>query len=684
MVSPLPAVTLGNDELIFQRYNMTIRTTIQIGALVAILASGLYLLDEHLDRQQKVQAQVQRVFDLDVDPIVALTFKHDQMRMELVQIQNRWFLQAPVRARANQPVVERIIMQLEGLRRSSSIHAAGRQQQGLRLEDYGLEPAHLRLSIETRGGRSQVLLIGDATPFDDHLFACLAGSDEVFTLPATVLERMPSDPSDLRDRSIVHGNTDKVERLDIYRRDAGLVRVVRERSGWMLQQPLSGRANADAVQSLLDKLFSINVASFFWDAEVSDEDNMEALGLMERELINQIESAGLASDAAPMRIAVWTDDDRLGQEIFFGNVTGEGDERYVFLRKTGVDTIYQVESDVLDAFRIPSDSLRDRTIFPFRFQDIRSIRLQRSDSLLEVYRDGGKGDDRWLMTVPVRSRSDHEMINALIHRLLRLQVASYDTDGLDPDYQQAEDDWLSITLSTLLETETTGGENETTTRSAANGSVTLLLAPHDPALPEGRLARVVHRDEWFWVDLESVDRLDAGIVSPLAFADRKVLSVDSSKVFRIQRETAESTLRIEKNREDSSSQWRIVDETPTVMAVDHEAVEHVLSRVSRLEALQFVAFMPSSLAPFGLKEPKASLTFGLRDAETLQNTLLIGKESGDDRFYAMVRGRHFVFLLPRSTVEHLLLPLAKRLPSEAPVVSEKPSPTPLTEESKDE
>ncbi len=655
---------------------MSGKTTLQLGVLAVILGSGIYLLDDYLERRQRVNVQVQRVFDLTVEPVSTIGFERHGQRVEFVRKGDLWFLQSPLRARANGPLVDRVVATLERLRRENRISREQRAPHGLKLADYGLAPPHTRIFMETGGGRTETLRLGDQAPFGGAVFAVVERNSEIFTLPDSVLNLFPDDLSAMRDRTIINGSPDHVERIDIHRRDAGFVQLVLQRDGWMLQQPLTARASSAAVRTLLEAVFAMQVTTFHWDGESIENPDNETAARMEMELRGQIEASGLAADAARLRLTVWTDDDRLGQEIFIGHRVPGPDGDSVFVRKGGVDAVYRVPASILEAGAVPVDTLRDRAIFHFpaveggraraRQGEIGLIRLQAGESLLELQR---RASGEWHILTPVRAPADAEAVNALMAHLLKLRVKDYlpmTADELPP--AGADGPLVRIALAALPPVPAGASEGLSSERAVPEAD--LLLAPPVPDRDE-RLARTTGRDEWFLLENEATEGLDASLVSPLRFRNRLVLAVDTDSVFRIQRVSPTGTMLVERSGTLAApGPWRCRDDRETgadaLQTVDKTALGDLLSAAARIEAARFVAFMPPDLEPFGLATPAASITFGFRGEGAIQNTILLGHAADDAWVHAMVQGRDFVFLMASPLAARLLQPLCHRPAVAAP------------------
>jgi len=661
---------------------MSGRTTIQLGILAAILASGIYLLDEHLGRRQTVRVQVQRVFDLTVEPVTVIGFEHAGRAVEFVRKGEQWFLQSPVRARANAPLVERVVASLETLRRQDLITS---EHRGLDLADYGLEPARAKIVLETGGGRVETLSLGDRTPFGGAVYARMGRGDAVFTLPESVLTLFPEDLSTIRDRAVVFGSPEKTDRIDLYRRDTGFVRLVRQKSGWILQQPLEARADAVAVRRLLDSIFAMRVKTFHWDAETVEGADGETAARMEMALKGQIEAGGLAPDAARLRLTVWTDGDRLGQEVVIGRSVGGADGGGVYARKGGIDAVYTVPAPILEACSVPVDALRDRAVFNIAAGDIGFIRIQHGEDRLELMRRPPATGGGWRLQTPVRAPADTEAVNALITRLLGMRVAAYLPPSEDPLLSGTNIPMLVIGMAP------SGTGGDTAVRESVLPTAELHLATSTLDGGAVRLARNVAGNEWFTLNDDAVKGFDETLVTPLHFRDRVMLAVNTGTVFRIQQDIASVTWRVERDTGGGPGEWRCLggtegsEDTAKIASTraNSAAVMDLLAAASRLEAGRFVAFMPPDLAPYGLGKPVAAVTFGFRSAETIQNTLLLGTALDSSWVHAMVQGHDFVFLLAAPVAARLVQPLCAPLPVEDAATAGAADPLPGAESGPD-
>jgi len=654
---------------------MKTRNTLLLGIIVVILGCGLYLLDEHLEQQQTVRAQVRRVFDINTDPITRVAFEQAGARVELVRKGESWFLQEPVRARANSPQAERIVSAMETLRRQDRISRHQRKQLGLTLADYGLQESDRRLSVETATGRAETLLLGGRTPFGDAVYARLDRGSAVFTLPGSVLSLFPNDLAALRDRILLYGSTATTERIDIHRRDAGFLQLVRRKSEWVLQQPLAAQADTAAVRKLLDAVYALRVETFHWDAEPASETDQATAALLEMTRRGQFETAGLAEDTARLKVTVWTEGDRLGQDLFIGaDVAGTNSQS--FARRGGVDAVYTVPSGIIEACSRPFDSFRNRSVFHDAQADIGFIRLQQGDHQLELERlpstaDGSAG---WRLRTPVRAPADPVAVQALIARLFELKVASFLGSSESAAAPSSSEPPIRITLAKAAPSEAPA---EPTPAPDGNGNASTTLSL-EMAADGIRLAFLAtQEDDRFTLDSAATAGLDASLISPLRFRAPLMLAIDASAVSRIELATPSQTCLVARATATLDA-WHCPDK-PT-LTVDTAAVSNLLAETAHVEAGRLVAFMPPDLSAYGLDKPMASVTFGFRTDGGIRNTLLLGSAMDDAWRHAMIQGHDFVFLLSETRAASLLRPLCITAPPPAipPSAASAPNTTAIT------
>ncbi len=597
---------------------MTWRTTWILALVVLLLGSVLYIMDQRQQPGQGGQADT-RVFDLTTEPVSLVGFVRGEDWFEVARKEENWFLQAPIRARANGLMMNRIVATLERLRALDRITAEQRALRNLTLADYGLEQEDVLLSVES-GDRRETLVIGNRTPFGGGVYARKRGSETIWILPEEFLALLPPDSSALRERTLFQGAARRVTRVDIHRRDAGFVQLTRRQGRWYLLQPVEWPASQSAVQELLHTLLEAEVGQFLWDARVDQPEEVSEVALR-----SQLESGRLASDQAPVRLTLWFEEGGTGQELFLGQRLGsEANELYG--RRSGIPSVFTVPADLFTLAMTPVEQLRDRRIADFPPEQIRSVSLAWGERRIALER---RGNGDWLLQEPVRAPVAGETLQRLLRELSELRVHSF----TGPEKQAEGTELLSIILR--------AGEE-------GRERVPLLFLSLDPSVDSsGRWSGWIEGwDDGFLLDGFPMGHDVQALFDPTQYRSRVVLSIPRRSLILVQQRSGSGTVTLERSGESAGVEsWSCV--LPATGQPDREGLALLLQMLERLEARDVVAFDPPDLQAFGLVEPDQVLTFRFADEERIQQRFLLGKRTDQGGQYAMLQGHGFVFLLGR-------------------------------------
>jgi hypothetical protein len=140
---------------------------------------------------------------------------------------------------------------------------------------------------------------------------------------------------------------------------------------------------------------------------------------------------------------------------------------------------------------------------------------------------------------------------------------------------------------------------------------------------------------------------------PEDFRDKKLTDLTTAQVVRALIKTAAGEMELEKK----ADHWEIVK--PLRARGDDQKINDLLAQVTTAQIQQFVAEDRGDLRPYGLTEPRASVTLFAVDDKTGQ-TLQIGGPAGPgekekDQVYVRFTARNAVYTLPKKIEE--ILPL---------------------------
>lgn len=163
-----------------------------------------------------------------------------------------------------------------------------------KLSEYGLdEPPTLRFWA---GKKAYALRIGDKSPVGGDTYVTDDGAKKVFAVESYRVTPMQKSLKDLRDPRVLVFDRAAVKTIDASWPGAG-VTLERKGEGWRLVKPISAKADADTIESLLSNLTFLR-ADGFVDKPSGDE---ASLGLAEPAY--QV-TLGFGKEAKPVTLSI--------------------------------------------------------------------------------------------------------------------------------------------------------------------------------------------------------------------------------------------------------------------------------------------------------------------------------------------------------------------------------------------
>ncbi|HTZ58454.1 MAG TPA: DUF4340 domain-containing protein [Acidobacteriaceae bacterium] len=163
---------------------------------------------------------------------------------------DKWEITEPKPYPADQDAVIGVLSSLSYLNTDRVVEdkAADRKQ-------YGLDSPAAELEITQKGKGTQELLLGDDTPAGGDVYAGVAGDPRVFTIASYNKTSLDKSLNDLRDKSLISLNPDKVSRVDLVQKGK-TIEFDRTKDGWQILKPSSSPADGNAVNDLVHSVTS--------------------------------------------------------------------------------------------------------------------------------------------------------------------------------------------------------------------------------------------------------------------------------------------------------------------------------------------------------------------------------------------------------------------------------------------
>lgn len=262
-----------------------------------------------------------------------------------------------------------------------------------------------------------------------------------------------------------------------------------------------------------------------------------------------------------------------------------------------------------------------KKIYLFDQGDIQRLTLGFPEETIACQRT----EEGWRIIQPVDARGDEPIIQGIIRALQGAQMERVVSEtgenladfGLSPPQVSVE-----------LESE--DGWKQTLHLGGRNPTGTYVYAKKEGEPP---------------VFLTPVGLLTQAKKEVFDLRDKSLLAFEEAEVNGLTLRRGRQTVELNKGPQG----WML--EKPLQVKGDESAVQSLLRRLKTARVKSFVEEEPEDLAPYGLHQPWLTITLTL-GPDRAQKRLLVGKESGDDR-YARDESRNPIFLIPASMVKEL-------------------------------
>jgi hypothetical protein len=371
------------------------------------LAAWLYFVESKRDPSDADKKE--KVFTVEADKIDELTIKSESgERTTLKKTGTEWQIAEPVAAPPDGAAVSGLTSNLSTLEVQRVI-----DENPPDLAEYGLAQPRLEVTFKS-GGKEQRLQIGRKTPAATDLYAKLGDGKRVFLIPGFVEATFNKTTFDLRDKTVLKVERDKIDALSITS-PTRVLQFAKADGEWQMTLPMKARADFTTVDGLVSRLGTLQTKSIVAP---------EAAGLAEYGLDKPEATIQLGSGSSQATLVI-------------GKAAAEG---AVYAKDQSRPAILTIESTLV------ADVTKDTG--EYRQKDLVDARAFNS-TRLEVTRNGqtsvfektktknkeGQDEEKWRQSAPNARDLDQSTVDNLISAITAARATSFvDTaakSGLD-------------------------------------------------------------------------------------------------------------------------------------------------------------------------------------------------------------------------------------------------------------
>jgi uncharacterized protein DUF4340 len=248
------------------------RTLLILLSIVLVLGAFIWFYERKLPSSEERVELGKKVFRLEKNDVTAMTIDSGKgsVRLERVALakakkpsldkgapaaaSSEWRMVRPLATRADAFAVDRLLEAVASLDKSRTL-------EGTDPKAVGLDKPRATLRLTTKNGET-VLKLGAEVPPGGNLVAGVGGRKESYVVADTILTEANRDPMEWRDRQMVHGDREDVQRVTLTGAPGGPVVLARQPQGFRIEKPVSDRADRELTEGLLADLTGLTAERF--------------------------------------------------------------------------------------------------------------------------------------------------------------------------------------------------------------------------------------------------------------------------------------------------------------------------------------------------------------------------------------------------------------------------------------
>lgn len=345
-----------------------------IGLSAILIALGAYLYFVESKREPGTDDDREKAFSLEADAINEITVRAESgEQTTLRKTGDTWQIVQPAATEPDSSEVSGLATNLANLEIQRVI-----DENPPDLAEYGLAKPRIELTFKA-DEQERKLLIGRKTPTGTDLYAKLGDQPRVFLISSYLDSTFNRTTFDLRDKTVLELDRDKIDALAITAPPA-TVRLAKRDGQWRLVSPVDSRADFTTVDGLVSRLATLQMKSIA---------AAEAATLAEY---------GLDKPAATVQIGSGSSQ----ATLLVGKEAGEG---LVYAKDNSRPAVMRIDSSLLDELKKAPGDYRQKDLFDARSFNTTGLQIVRrgqtaSFEKTKVKNKEGQDEEQWRQTAP--------------------------------------------------------------------------------------------------------------------------------------------------------------------------------------------------------------------------------------------------------------------------------------------
>jgi hypothetical protein len=255
---------------------------------------------------------------------VEIVKDNKKVRCELpMEEEGKWEIVSPVKARADMIKIIEIVAKFKNSEIKEFIDEEPKD-----LKAYGLFPVKTKLSIWLSGDESptETIFIGERDKKKRGYLAKLEKKDNVFLIEEDMVDLLPDDAEDLRERSVLFFEEGKVNKIEVKYPDREMVVIKTPPPDieWKTLKPREEIFDVNIIKEFFNRIKEFKIKEFISEGH----EGLKTYGL----------------DSPAIKLLIWEEGNKSPHELNIGNISSQGDGIYAWTGEQ--DTIVLLDNKI--------------------------------------------------------------------------------------------------------------------------------------------------------------------------------------------------------------------------------------------------------------------------------------------------------------------------------------------------
>jgi hypothetical protein len=316
-----------------------------------------------------------------------------------------WGLTAPVAAPADEYAVSSLASAIERLEIQKIL-----EENPASVEAYGLAPARFSVAFKVKGEENlRKLNVGRKTPTGSDAYAQVEGQPRLFLISGFLEDSFNRTPFDLRDKTVLAVNRDGLDAVTLEKPGAPPLVLARKAGHWRLVQPVDAKADAEPVDSLVERVASAKMTAIVGgETAAPTPAELRSFGLDRPRLVATF---GAGSSRATLALG------------------GTKDEGSIYARDLARPLVFTVEAALLTDLTKTADDLRAKDIFDFKSFSALELEVTQAGTSFAFSKSsapaGALSADVWKATKPAAKDVNQTAMTDFLNTLSSIRAVSF-------------------------------------------------------------------------------------------------------------------------------------------------------------------------------------------------------------------------------------------------------------------